>query len=224
MGTTRAPVTRDLLSGLPETGASVKTLAEGAMLLKGFAAAEEPALLKAIERILAEAPLRHMVTPSGHTMSAAMSNCGEAGWISDRSGYRYDAIDPATQRPWPPMPEVFAELAGQAAARVGYDGFVPDACLINRYEPGARLSLHQDKNERDFEAPIVSVSLGLPAVFLFGGSNRADTPRRVRLAHGDVVVWGGPARLRYHGVLPLEEGRHPVMGGRRINLTFRKAL
>lgn len=199
-------------------------LAPGAMLLGGFARRLEGPLVGALQRVVELAPFRHMVTPGGHRMSIAMTNCGTAGWVTDRTGYRYDGRDPESGRPWPPMPEVFAELAGQAAARVGYDGFVPDACLINRYEPGARLSLHQDKNERDFEAPIVSVSLGLPAVFLFGGSNRADTPRRVRLAHGDVVVWGGPARLRYHGVLPLEEGRHPVMGGRRINLTFRKAL
>jgi len=156
-------------------------------------------------------------------MSVAMTNCGAAGWVTDRTGYRYDSHDPQTGRRWPAMPDVFADLAAQAAARAGFDGFAPDACLINRYEPGARLSLHQDKNERDFSAPIVSVSLGLPAVFLLGGLRRADTPRRVPLAHGDVVVWGGPARLRYHGVLPLEAGHHLLMGGHRINLTFRRA-
>jgi len=156
-------------------------------------------------------------------MSIAMTNCGTAGWVTDRTGYRYDGRDPESGRPWPPMPEAFANVAAQAAARAGFDGFAPDACLINRYEPGARLSLHQDKNERDFKAPIVSVSLGLPAVFLFGGSRRADTPRRVPVAHGDVVVWGGPARLRYHGVMPLKEGQHPLMGECRVNLTFRKA-
>jgi alkylated DNA repair protein (DNA oxidative demethylase) len=156
-------------------------------------------------------------------MSVAMTNCGAAGWVTDRTGYRYDRHDPESGRRWPAMPDVFAELAAQAAARAGFDGFAPDACLVNRYEPGTRLSLHQDKNERDFTAPIVSVSLGLPAVFLFGGLHRAETPRRVPLAHGDVVVWGGPARLRYHGVMPLETGQHPLMGGHRINLTFRKA-
>ncbi len=224
MRTTRAAVTRDLLSGLPDTGASVKTLAEGAMLLKGFAATEAPALLQALERILAEAPFRHMVTPSGHTMSAAMTNCGEAGWISDRSGYRYDAIDPATQRPWPPMPEVFSDLAARAAERCGFPGFKPDACLVNRYEPGARLTLHQDRNERDFGAPIVSVSLGLPVMFLFGGPRRGDRLRRVRLESGDIAVWGGPARLAYHGVAPLADGEDPLTGRCRINLTLRRAL
>src|SRR6266568_8616432 len=224
MRTTRAAVTRDLLSGLPEPGASVKTLAEGAVLLKGFAAAEAQALLQALERILAEAPFRHMVTPSGHTMSAAMTNCGTAGWITDRSGYRYDPTDPVTQRPWPPMPEVFSDLAARAAEACGFSGFEPDACLVNRYEPGARLSLHQDRNERDFGQPIGSVSLGLSAVFLFGGQRRNDRPRRVRLESGDVVVWGGPARLTFHGVEPLEDGDDPLTGRCRINLTFRKAL
>ena len=224
MRTTRAAVTRDLLSGLPDTGASVKKLAEGAMLLKGFAAAEAPALLQALERILAEAPFRHMVTPGGHTMSAAMTNCGEAGWISDRSGYRYDAIDPATQCPWPPMPEVFSDLAARAARTCGFPAFEPDACLVNRYEPGARLTLHQDRNERDFGAPIVSVSLGLPVMFLFGGLRRSDRLRRVRLESGDIAVWGGPARLAYHGVAPLADGDDPLTGRCRINLTLRRAL
>jgi alkylated DNA repair protein (DNA oxidative demethylase) len=199
-------------------------LAPGAMVLGGFARSFEGPLVTALQRVVELAPFRHMVTPGGHRMSIAMTNCGTAGWVTDRTGYRYDGRDPESGRPWPPMPDVFADLAGQAAARARFDGFVPDACLINRYEPGGRLSLHQDKNERDFEAPIVSVSLGLRAVFLFGGSRRADTPRRVPLEHGDVVVWGGPARLRYHGVMPLEEGRHPVMGECRVNLTFRKAI
>jgi alkylated DNA repair protein (DNA oxidative demethylase) len=224
MRTTRAAVTRDLLSGLPESGAGVKTLAAGAMLLKGFAATEAPALLKALERVLAEAPFRHMVTPSGHTMSAAMTNCGEAGWITDLGGYRYGPLDPVTQRPWPPMPEAFSGLAARAAEACGFSGFEPDACLVNRYEPGARLTLHQDRNERDFSAPIVSVSLGLPAMFLFGGSRRSDHLRRVRLDGGDVAVWGGPARLAYHGVAPLADGDDPLTGRCRINLTLRKAL
>jgi alkylated DNA repair protein (DNA oxidative demethylase) len=156
-------------------------------------------------------------------MLVAMTNCGTAGWVTDRTGYRYDSHDPQTGRPWPAMPGVFADLAAQAAARAGFEGFAPDACRINRYEPGVRLSLHQDKDERDLSAPIVSVSLGLPAVFLLGGLRRADPKCRVPLSHGDVVVWGGPARLRYHGVLPLEPGHHPLTGGHRINLTFRRA-
>jgi alkylated DNA repair protein (DNA oxidative demethylase) len=198
-------------------------LAPGAMLLGAFARPFEASCVSALGRIVEVAPFRHMVTPGGHRMSIAITNCGALGWVTDRTGYRYDHDDPQTGRPWPPMPEVFANLATQAAACAGFEGFTPDACLVNRYEPGARLSLHQDKNERDFSAPIVSVSLGLPAIFLFGGLRRADTPRRVPLAHGDVVVWGGPDRLRYHGVLPLAAGHHSLVGGQRINLTFRRA-
>ena len=198
-------------------------LAPGAVLLRGFAQPFQAPCATALQGILEVAPFRHMVTPGGHRMSIAMTNCGTAGWVTDGTGYRYDTHDPETGRRWPLMPGVFTALAAQAAARAGFDGFTPDACLINRYEPGARLSLHQDRNERDFSAPIVSVSLGLPAVFLFGGLRRADTPRRVPLDHGDVVVWGGPSRLRFHGVLPLEAGHHPVMGRQRINLTFRRA-
>jgi alkylated DNA repair protein (DNA oxidative demethylase) len=164
-----------------------------------------------------------MVTPGGFRMSVAMTNCGSYGWVTDRNGYRYDAVDPESGKEWPRMPESLLQLAVDAAARAGFKGFVPDACLINRYEPGARMSLHQDRNERDFDQPIVSVSLGLPAVFLFGGSKRADKPRRVELRHGDVMVWGGPSRLRYHGVMPLRDGLHPVVGRHRINLTLRRA-
>ena len=198
-------------------------LCPGAVVLCGFALPEATAILAALRDITAQAPFRHMVTPGGFRMSVAMTNCGAYGWVTDRTGYRYDALDPETGKPWPRMPSAFLTLAQDAAANAGFAGFTPDACLINRYEPGARLSLHQDRNERDFGAPIVSVSLGLPAVFLFGGPHRTDTPRRVPLAHGDVVVWGGPARLRYHGVMPLKEGYHPLVGGHRINLTFRKA-
>ena len=198
-------------------------LAPGAMLLAGFARPFEASCIAALRVVIEGAPLRHMATPGGHRMSVATTNCGTVGWITDPTGYRYDHHDPETGRPWPAMPATFSELASQAAARAGFDGFVPDACLVNRYEPGARLSLHQDRNERDFSAPIVSVSLGLPATFLFGGPRRGDTPLRVRLIHGDVVVWGGPARLRHHGVLPLEAGQHPLLGTQRINLTFRRA-
>ena len=199
------------------------TLGTGAVLLHGFAIADEVALLADVERVVAQAPLRHMVTPGGFRMSVAMTNCGALGWVTDKTGYRYDAVDPESGRKWPRMPDSFLWLAASAAAQAGFEAFVPDACLINRYEPGARLSLHQDKEERDFGAPIVSVSLGIPAVFLFGGTTRADKARRVPLTHGDVVVWGGPARLRYHGVMPLKEGYHPPVGGHRINLTLRKA-
>ena len=165
-----------------------------------------------------------MVTPGGWTMSVAMTNCGQAGWVTDRTGYRYDAIDPMTGRPWPAMPRTFADLAAEAAATAGFSGFRPDACLVNRYTPGARLSLHQDRNERDFDQPIVSVSLGLPAIFLWGGKTRAETVRRCPLIHGDVVVWGGPDRLTFHGVHTLADGEHRLTGACRFNLTFRRAL
>ncbi len=198
-------------------------LCSGAVVLRGFARSAGAALVAMLRDIAIQAPFRHMVTPGGFRMSVAMTNCGRYGWVSDDSGYRYDALDPASGRPWPPMPEAFLQLAQDAAAAAGFIEFKPEVCLLNRYQPGARLSLHQDKNERDFSAPIVSVSLGLPAVFLFGGLRRNDTPARVPLAHADVVVWGGPARLRYHGVLPLKAGYHPLTGEHRINLTFRKA-
>src|SRR5215471_7210563 len=198
-------------------------LGPGAVVLRGFATNRERALLAGIDDVVARAPLRHMVTPGGQRMSVAMTNCGALGWVTDRSGYRYDALDPESGERWPPMPAAFQQLAQDAAAHAGFDGFVPDACLVNRYEAGTRLSLHQDKNERDFGAPIVSVSLGVPAVFLFGGLNRTDRAVRVPLEHGDVVVWGGPARMRYHGVMPIKGGFHPLLGAHRINLTFRKA-
>ena len=199
-------------------------MAEGAVLLRGFAKSFEAELIEALRDIAAQAPFRHMITPDGHRMSVAMSNCGGLGWVTDRSGYRYDASDPETGKPWPAMPPLFRELARQAAAEAGFDGFSPDACLINRYQSGARMSLHQDKDELDFGAPIVSVSLGLPATFLFGGSRRSDKPRRFRLEHGDVAVWGGPARLAFHGVAPLADGHDSLTGRSRINLTLRKAL
>ena len=198
-------------------------LCAGAAMLREFALPLETALLAALHDITAAAPFRHMITPGGFRMSVAITNCGSYGWVTERTGYRYDTLDPDSGRPWPRMPEAFAKLAFDAAECAGYTGFAPDACLINRYASGARLSLHQDKNERDFSAPIVSVSLGLPAVFLFGGTKRDDKPARLPLMHGDVVVWGGPARLRYHGVLPLTAGFHALTGEHRINLTFRKA-
>jgi alkylated DNA repair protein (DNA oxidative demethylase) len=194
----------------------------GAVLLRGFASAHEAALKEDVARVSAAAPFRHLITPGGFRMSVAMTNCGELGWVSDRRGYRYDPVDPESGERWPPLPDTFRTLARDAAARAGYAGFAPDACLINRYAPGARLSMHQDRDEKDLRAPIVSVSLGLPATFLWGGDARADKPRKLALHHGDVVVWGGPSRLRFHGVLALKDGEHPFAGGHRINITFRK--
>ena len=219
--------TPDLFTTTPpadETvGAECASLAPGAAYLRGFALDRATALLASVEDVIAAAPLRHMTTPGGLRMAVAMTNCGDFGWLSDRHGYRYARQDQQTGKPWPALPRLFAELARRAADAAGYADFVPDACLINHYEPGTRLSLHQDKDERDFDAPIVSVSLGLPATFLFGGEARTDRPQRVSLQHGDVVVWGGPARLRFHGVLALKHGHHELLGARRINLTLRKA-
>lgn len=194
-----------------------------ALVLRGFAMVCVDDLLRAIAAIEARSPFRHMVTPGGFTMSVALTNCGALGWTSDPRGYRYSAVDPASGRPWPPMPAVFGRLARDAAHAAGFGDFEPDACLINRYEPGSRLSLHQDKDERDFRQPIVSVSLGMPATFLFGGHRRTERTVRVALGHGDVVVWGGADRLRYHGVAPLRDDPHSRLGSRRINLTLRKA-
>ncbi len=215
--------TRDLFADHAPVDERRIALGEAAFVLRGFALAEAPALLAAVDAIAVQAPLRHMVTPGGFEMSVALTNCGALGWTTDRRGYRYTARDPQTDRPWPPLPACFLRLAREAAAKAGFPGFVPDACLINRYVPGARLSLHQDKDEQDYDAPIVSVSLGIPAVFLWGGHRRTDKTQRVPLFHGDVVVWGGPDRLRYHGVLPLKAAEHPLLGAQRINLTLRRA-
>ncbi|KPC53873.1 DNA oxidative demethylase AlkB [Amantichitinum ursilacus] len=206
-----------------EPAAQTRTeLAAGAWLLHGFVLAQAPQLLAEVAQIEAVAPFRHLITPGGYTMSVAMTNSGALGWVSDARGYRYDPIDPQTGRHWPALPALFADVARRAAAEAGYPGFEPQACLINRYVASARLSLHQDKDELDQRAPIVSVSLGLPATFLFGGLQRNDKTARHRLVHGDVVVWGGPSRLAYHGVAPLAAGSHAATGECRINLTFRK--
>jgi alkylated DNA repair protein (DNA oxidative demethylase) len=205
------------------TALSKDILGAGTAILAGFALDAEDELLSSLKCVVKWSPFRHMVTPGGFRMSVAMSNCGSLGWITDRTGYRYDGIDPEMNRPWPGMPAAFQELAIAAAKEAGFPNFAPDACLINRYEPGARLSLHQDKNERDFTQPIVSVSLGLPATLLFGGLERGDKTQRIQIVHGDVLVWGGPARLRYHGIEPLRDGEHPQLGRVRYNLTFRKA-
>lgn len=200
-----------------------EALAPGAVLLRAFALHEVNELVLGIEQVIARAPLRHMVTPGGFRMSVATTNCGALGWLSDRAGYRYGERDPASGEPWPRMPQSFLRLARDAASAAGFEAFTPDACLVNRYAPGARLTLHQDRNERDFRQPIVSVSLGIPAVFLFGGTKRRDKPARIPLEHGDVAVWGGPSRLRFHGVMPLKDAQHPSLGACRFNLTFRKA-
>ena len=192
--------------------------------LPGFASPLAQALLADIEKIAAAAPFRHMLTPGGQRMSAAMTNCGAVGWVTDRKGYRYDPLDPETGRAWPALPESFRELAERAAALAGFARLRPDVCLINRYEPGARMSLHQDRDERDFSAPIVSLSLGLSATFLFGGLKRSDSSYRLALQHGDVVVWGGATRLAYHGIAPVADGCHLGVGRMRLNLTMRRAL
>jgi DNA oxidative demethylase len=199
-------------------------LGADAVVLRRFASDIEAEVMAALNAVIAVAPFRNMVTPGGYTMSVAMTNCGLAGWVTDLSGYRYTPQDPVSGDPWPPMPAIFLSLATRAAATAGFEDFLPDACLINRYAPGAKLSLHQDKNETDLAAPIVSVSLGLPAKFLFGGLRRNDRVTRVELKHGDVVVWGRSARLAYHGVDTLKDGEHPATGRCRFNLTFRKAL
>jgi alkylated DNA repair protein (DNA oxidative demethylase) len=201
------------------TEPTTETLEPGALLLRGFIRDEAAGAVRAIERIAAAAPFRHMMTPGGFAMSVAMTNCGAYGWITDRKGYRYAPADPESGTAWPAMPKLFRDLAARAADAAGFGNFAPDSCLINRYVPGTRMSLHQDKDEADFAAPIVSVSLGLPAIFLWGGARRADKPRRLRLESGDIVVWGGPARLRFHGVDTLADGD----GDCRYNLTFRKA-
>ena len=212
-----------LFDSIRDPGLPRDLLGPGTAILNGFALGRETELALVMQAISKLAPFRHMITPGGFRMSVALTNCGTYGWVTDRTGYRYDSIDPETGQHWPGMPGNFLELARDAASAAGLPSFNPDACLINRYEPGSRLTLHQDKNERDFTQPIVSVSLGLPATFLFGGMERSDKTVRVPVHHGDVIVWGGPARLRYHGINPLKDGVHPTFGGYRYNLTFRVA-
>ena len=207
----------------PEQPRRVEPIGEQSFVLRGFALPWVDRLLPALKAVLIAAPFRQMVTPGGFTMSVALSGCGPLGWTTDRHGYRYSPIDPQSGQPWPALPQSFLALAQAAALEAGFPGFMPDSCLINQYLPGAKMSLHQDKNEKDYSAPIVSVSLGLPAMFLFGGHARGDKSQRVPLFHGDVVVWGGVDRLRYHGVLPLKDGEHPRLGRRRINFTLRTA-
>ncbi|OYQ30980.1 alpha-ketoglutarate-dependent dioxygenase AlkB [Pseudomonas mandelii] len=219
-----SPTTFDLFADAePEQEPRREQIGEQSCVLRGFALSRLDRLLPALEAVLTAAPFRQMITPGGFTMSVALSSCGTWGWTTDRSGYQYTRNDPQTGRPWPEMPDVFFELAQAAAREAGFADFVPDSCLINRYVPGAKMSLHQDKNEGSYAAPIVSVSLGLPAMFLFGGFERSDKSQRIPLLHGDIVVWGGVDRLRYHGVLPIKDGHHPRLGEQRINFTFRTA-
>jgi alkylated DNA repair protein (DNA oxidative demethylase) len=216
-------MTFDLFASLAETDTGEVQLGAGTTLLRSCALRTETEVLRDLSDVTARAPFRHMITPGGFRMSVGMTNCGTWGWVTDRNGYRYDQRDPESGQTWPKMPEPFLELARDASARAGFRGFSPDACLINRYEPGAKLSLHQDRNEKDMAHPIVSVSLGIPATFLLGGMTRSERAVKLELIHGDVLVWGGPDRLRYHGVMPLKEAVHPLLGRYRINLTFRKA-
>lgn len=213
----------DLFTGTEDDESTIEQIGDCAYVLPGFALPLVNQLLLALERIQIVSPFRHMITPGGFKMSVALTNCGRFGWITDRRGYRYSRVDPETCQLWPCMPDAFMALAQSAAEEAGYPSFEPDACLINNYEPGSRLTLHQDKNERSFDHPIVSVSLGIPATFLFGGKDRSDPVKKIRLLHGDVVVWGGKDRLRYHGISQLKEATHPILGPKRINFTFRKA-
>ncbi|MGE8666489.1 MAG: DNA oxidative demethylase AlkB [Achromobacter mucicolens] len=215
--------TLDLFGGDDPAQHGRVALGAQSVVLRGFALPAVDALLAGVDDVIAQAPFRHMETPGGYTMSVALTNCGELGWTTDARGYRYSRVDPVSGQPWPAMPQAFRQLAEDAAREAGFADFAPDACLVNRYAPGSRLSLHQDRNERDYGAPIVSVSLGMPAMFLFGGDDRADRAARVPLLHGDVVVWGGVDRLRFHGVMPLKDLPHPRLGSQRINFTIRKA-
>jgi alkylated DNA repair protein (DNA oxidative demethylase) len=217
------PPTLDLFGDDDTAQLGREAIGPQSFVLRSFALPYADALLQGVDDVTAQSPFRHMDTPGGYTMSVALTNCGQLGWTTDARGYRYARIDPMTGQPWPDLPDAFLRLAQAAAAEAGFPGFTPDACLVNRYEPGSRLSLHQDKNERDYDAPIVSVSLGMPAMFLFGGNERADKALRVPLFHGDVVVWGGVDRLRYHGVMPMKDLPHPKLGSQRINFTLRKA-
>lgn len=213
---------RDLFSTLQNAETWTETICPGTVVLRQYATSQAESILREVKQIIQQAPFRQMQTPGGYTMSVALSSCGDYGWVSDRNGYRYSHTNPQTGQVWPLMPESFRELAQAAALEAGFPNFQPDACLINHYTPGSKMGLHQDKDEQDFSAPIVSVSLGVPATFQFGGMKRSDTPVKIPLMHGDVVVWGGEARLRFHGVLTIRQAYHPLTGHDRINLTFRK--
>jgi alkylated DNA repair protein (DNA oxidative demethylase) len=200
-----------------------QTISQDVTLLKGFALKSEVFLMRDVKLVIQQAPLRQMMTKTGLLMSVSVTNCGVLGWVSDRCGYRYVALDPLSKHPWPTMPDSFKKIAEKAAKEVGYLNFAPDVCLINQYHVGASMGLHQDKDEQDFTQPIVSVSLGIPARFQLGGLTRRDKTLNIPLMHGDVIVWGGEARLKFHGVLPIKANHHPTLGESRINLTFRQA-
>ena len=221
--TSTGPSTLDLFADAPPQRSETEQIGQQSFVFRGFALPCLGELLPALETILIRAPFRIMQTPGGHSMSVALSSCGTFGWVTDRHGYRYTSNDPQTGEPWPAMPALFLELAESAARAAGFEGFMPDACLINRYVPGAKMALHQDKDEQGYQWPVVSVSLGIPAMFLFGGHARGDAAQRVPLFHGDVVVWGGEDRLRFHGIMPVKHAEHPQLGEQRINFTFRKA-
>ena len=215
-------MTPDLFEDQDEGLPAREALGPGAFLLRGYARQVAPQLLQAIHAIGSAAPFRHMCVPGGKRMSVAMTNCGELGWCANAQSYHYASLDPLSGQAWPAMPKLWRTLAKRAAQEMGFDAFEPQACLINRYEPGARMGLHQDRDETALLAPIVSISLGLPAIFLWGGPRREDPTRRLRLVHGDVLVWGGPARLHHHGVMALPKGFHGLTGALRFNLTFRQ--
>lgn len=196
-------------------------ICDGMWILRGFA--DSTALAEAIDGVVARAPLRHLITPGGFKMSVAMTSCGTYGWMSDRRGYRYDPVDPDSGRNWPAMPGSFASVATTAAKAAGYSGFEPDACLINQYAVGSQMTAHQDCNELDFSQPIVSVSLGISARFFVQGPERRGKSIPVDVKDGDVIVWGGPSRLFFHGVRPLKPDTHVRYGPFRYNLTFRRA-
>lgn len=196
-------------------------IAEGAVLLRGWAAVNDAQWLAAVRQVLAQQPFQAAYTASGLPMSVRTSNCGSWGWAASRSGYGYTRSDPDSGRPWPEMP-IFLKLQAQAlASAAGYLAFDPDVCLINSYELGAKMGLHHDADEKDKAAPIVSVSLGLPCTFVWGGLQRSDPVRSFALEHGDVLVWGGASRMVFHGVRPLRAGQHHLLGAQRWNLTFR---
>ena len=213
----------DLFDTVHDGDTWTETICTDALVLRQFAASNMPEIVTAVAQVIKQSPFRHMQTAGGYTMSAALSSCGKVGWVSDHAGYRYSTIDPQTGLPWPEMPKALYNFAQKAAAEAGYEHFQPDACLINQYTVGAKMSLHQDSNEKNFNAPVVSISLGLPATFLFGGLQRSDKTTKVPLTHGDVVVWGGESRLNFHGINPIKAGCHPRLGERRINITFRVA-
>lgn len=208
----------------PDTPPLREELEAGAVLLRQFATPQAATLLQTLHRLTRQAPFRHMRTPGGGTMSAAMASCGALGWVSSTQGYTYTPVDPASQQPWPAMPASFVSLAQDAAKAAGYAGFTPNACLLNRYQNDSHMGLHQDRDEGDTTHPIVSLSLGRTGLFMWGGQNRRDKIRTIALEHGDVLVWGGPARLHYHGIKGLGPNPHPLTEQTRYNITFRHVV